>query len=41
MEGFHKAHLLRVFGPDVEIQALAVADFQGYANRRSRETYRG
>ncbi len=41
MEGFHKAHLLRLFGPDAQIGALALADIQKYANRRSRETYRG
>jgi integrase len=41
MEGFHKAHLLRIFGPDVEIRTLALADVQRYANRRSREMYRG
>src|SRR5262249_30656286 len=41
MEGFHKAHLLRVFGTAAKVEALALADVQKYANSRSRETYRG
>jgi hypothetical protein len=41
MEGFHKAHLLRVFGSGVEVEALKLTEVQRYANKRSRETYRG
>jgi integrase len=40
MEGFHKAHILRVLGPDAAVEAMSLADAQAYANRRSRETYR-
>lgn len=40
MEGFHKAHLLRVLGSGASIESIGLADAQRYANRRSRETYR-
>ncbi len=36
-EGHHKAHLLRILTPDLEVASLALAHVQEYANRRSRE----
>lgn len=40
MEGFHKAHLLRIFGHDAAVKEMTLADVQRYANRRSKESYR-
>ncbi len=40
MEGFHRNHLLRHFSPESSVEAMTLADAQGYANTRSRETYR-
>jgi integrase len=40
MEGFHRNHLLRLFGPESIVETMSLADAQNNANRRSRETYR-
>jgi hypothetical protein len=41
MEGFHKAHLIRLLGADAAVETMTLPDAQRYANKRSREKYRG